>query len=263
MEFKKVDGWQRALDMLSTTHTLSTKQICKLLKTSRGWVNKNISPYVDRIYIANGRGDKGGMSWLFIASGRLGKKLTETVWFNEKQFHELIEKNVSCTKQVKRVPKELFVEKKSRAEFVNSYNALKEKLREAEKNKEWGRMPEILEKEELLLRKNLSSHGKNLLENFCHIPSKRGGVPHESYEYPDAAKNIKNWIAPHDVKDYGDTDEEVYRRFFDEGCVRISLKIGTSEKTYYIADPEPIESAIDDYYLLEQKQWEKSRHLME
>ena len=69
------------------------------------------------------------------------------------------------------------------------------------------------------------------------------------------------WVAPHELKDYGDSDELIYRKFFREGYIRIELHIPdvngcVGKKIFYIPDIECLPSEKNESSILvSQKDW--------
>ena len=56
-------------------------------------------------------------------------------------------------------------------------------------------------------------------------------------------------ISVHDLKDYGDCDEEIYRQLFLTGCYRLEINIPgedeiLSKKVYYLK-PEPPKDSVE------------------
>ena len=58
---------------------------------------------------------------------------------------------------------------------------------------------------------------------------------------------ISQWKAVHDLMDYGDIEETIYRQLFSEGCIRVEIKLPDKNgvvkdtgKVYYISGPEPM-----------------------
>lgn len=54
-------------------------------------------------------------------------------------------------------------------------------------------------------------------------------------------------MAVHDIMDYGDCEETIYRELFNNGYIRVEVVINndtngisSSCKVYYISDPEPV-----------------------
>lgn len=71
----------------------------------------------------------------------------------------------------------------------------------------------------------------------------------------------EKWIAVHDRKNYGDTDESVYRMIFSGSYIRIELvfpaESGEMEKKiYYLPDPIK-EHKITKDVILSEKEWIK------
>ena len=83
--------FEQALNALQTTHTLSTRMICELLKTYRPWVTKYILPKLDKIYLNNGK--KGtsrksfGINWVYMAAQALeNEEITVGQLIDEKNY---------------------------------------------------------------------------------------------------------------------------------------------------------------------------------
>ena len=62
----KFKSWGDLILALETDYTVSFKQVCRILKTSRSWVTKYIRPFVRTAYISSGiRADGSkGVNWL-------------------------------------------------------------------------------------------------------------------------------------------------------------------------------------------------------
>ena len=85
--------------------------------------------------------------------------------------------------------------------------------------------------------------------------AKRSAAPHTTVPLPNVP--IKEWIAPHDEKEYGETDEAIYRRFFKEGHIRVEIKMvdkdgAIGRKVYYIKDPNQIKGSYQSVIVTEQ-----------
>ena len=64
------DSWDELINALRTDYTTSLKDACKLLKSSRNWVNQYIRPHVKSIYLNNNiRGQKSMLKILNIQNG--------------------------------------------------------------------------------------------------------------------------------------------------------------------------------------------------
>lgn len=75
---------------------------------------------------------------------------------------------------------------------------------------------------------------------------------------------MEKWVAPHDVKDYGDTDESVYRDFFKKGYVRIELAVPDmktgehGKKVFYAPNPRQyLSTKVDEYITISEKMYQK------
>ena len=71
------------------------------------------------------------------------------------------------------------------------------------------------------------------------------------------------WVAPHELKDYGDSDELIYRKFFREGYIRIELHVPdvngeVGKKIFYIPDNEYLPSEPNEKRILvSEKDWKE------
>lgn len=67
----------------------------------------------------------------------------------------------------------------------------------------------------------------------------RGEAP--AVQTPIPLFNLKDMMAVHDLKDYGDTDAMVYRNLFGKGCIKLEIEIpdkdGCISKKIYYLDP--------------------------
>lgn len=258
---EKFNTWEHLLQALEDEYTISLKDVCKMLKVSRNWVNEYIRPYVKAIYISNGYG-AGKTDWVKIASIELNKPFTESLWFHEKDFYSYVYKNISSvTKQVKKVPKVYFMTDENRKEYLDEYAQIQKNI-EMENNI----------KKKLQMIKTLGNCDRKYIKDDIDIKkmiqdkaihTKRNDTCRISVPMPDIA--ISEWQAVHDIKEYGDIDETIYRKLFMEGYIRIELKFPDKTNTnignriYYVPDPEPIKANLDnnEYYYIKQEHWEK------
>ena len=81
------DKWQACLNALESDYTLSFRSACKILKCDRSWVQKYIRPHVHYIYLSTGAGRKT-TSYTKLASKAINKELTESIWFNTKEYSD-------------------------------------------------------------------------------------------------------------------------------------------------------------------------------
>lgn len=257
---RKMSDWDNVLDALKEEYTISFRDICKMLKVSRSWVNRYIKPNVDAIYLSNGKA--GGVPWTSVASVQLGRLLNnESIWFSKNQFVTLFKESVSSvTKQTKVVPYTYFMGKNA-DEYICEFNFLENELNDKIKK----RFPE--DEIQKVYDKMMSCHKKYIPENVYRMVEdgkaneyKRGETMHVTVDLPDISNYRRQLIAVHDIKDYGDTDEMIYRALFSKGAIRIVLsipdKLGIlSEKIYYIEDPSPLMSQGGLNILMKESTW--------
>ncbi len=268
-------NWEETIEKLKTTHTISIRQICKELKASRTWVNRYVIPNIDSIYLnSNIRGGKpstkGGANWVLLASIAMGEDyLNDSIWCDESEYIDLIRKNIiKCTKQTKRIPAELLVIDKS--EYKKQYDTLTEEIENQkliiaqDRNvQNYIRMSKLMKQRSNLYTTMLNELGSIIEEKEDISITERGKVPAVDYELKEYPP-IKEWIAPHDIKEYGDTEESIYRKFFSEGDIRIEIALkdevkgDLSKKIYYLADDLPLNHKfVDEYVLVSELNYQK------
>ncbi len=215
--------WNEVLKALQTTHTLSIRDVCKILKTSRNWVNAHISPHCEQIYLSQ--------KWVQLASKQLQEEIKDMVWFKDEDFYNLINNSISTvTAQTKSVPIDYFLNSESKKQFYEKYKATV-KSGDFLTYDEIFKMAESFadEEERKLFETRADQHNRS---DYLRV----------AVELPDNYDLLKNWFPPHARRDYGDTDEMLYRDFFNRGFWRIELKINhedkkPGEKIFYIEDP--------------------------
>ena len=263
-------NWETLIEQLATTYTYNIKDMCKALKCSRSWINTYILPYLKREnkVISLGNGYPLGKSsigqrakpWSKIVENKLReiKKdksivIREIVWVDKKAFESLIYSNSIATQQIKCVPLDYFINDEDKEEFAKKYNHLSKMLDFVESSSEYRR---IIKERTALFEENLSQKGRELLEVGERHSNKRGEVD-KRLQVPLPDMDFPLWKAIHDIKDYGDTDEMIYRELFSRGAIRIELKIENPGKIlcdsdeekeqlkdgckkFYTTDPEPL-----------------------
>lgn len=254
--------WQTVLYDLSTTHTISLVDICKQLKASRSWVSQYILPHLDTIYLNNniryGKHTPSSVNWVDVAAIQLNREnMTESVWCNEHDFTQLIQSSVkSFTQQTKKIPIELLVNDKLK--YREQYNILNEQVKQLKQiAKTSKKIVDIMKVSKTILLRNtchydmLTKTGAIICKKLPDM-TKRGDLQRIAISYDDIPE-IDTWIAPHDIKDYGETDELIYRNFCKNGYARIELNITTNgkigRKIYYVQDPHPINHVYLDKYI--------------
>lgn len=245
--------WAEVIEALRHDYTLTIRDVCQLLKASRPWVNRYIRPHVESIYLNSGkRGDYSvGPNWVRMASQELERDMTESTWLHQKQLYELLARSiVSVTKQTKSVPLVYLMDPSVRDQYIQERDEIIKRAEAAKTDKEFAR----LEAEFATLPgKFIDEDGLELLGHHCAI-TQRGKVDRVDVPYP-GEMNPALWQAAHDLKTYGDTDEDIYRRLFRDGCIRLELAIPDADgvvgqKIYYVPDPEYIKDEWDDRSLI-------------
>jgi hypothetical protein len=263
-------SWEELLNGLSTEYTTSFRDVCKLLKSSRVWVNKYIRPFVKSTYIrSNKRGDNtSGVNWIRLASIQLGREdMKESIWFHTKDLETYLKKNiVSITKQTKKVPytyfmseeqiKAYFEERKVFEETINNPNTSIIARGAAIKLLEVCHYNFLKDDPKT---KTMLKHARKITERTK--PSK---MPIAIEELPQDF--LYRMDAIHDLKDYGDADETIYRNLFKQGEIRIEMNFADNDgqigkKVYYVPDPDPIK---DEHHLgsfcIDEAAWRKYRN---
>lgn len=249
---KQQENFKNFDDLVSaaiSTYTLSFKNACRALKCSRSWANKYIRPFVPAIYVTNGKttDSKGkiinGTNFAAILNKKIHERTgnneygSESVYLDEMKFNEYIySKIVKCQKRSKKISKTYFMDDK----VLKSY---------------YRKMFEVVY---LYYRKNeikdvdidsiflnyLEEEIRDVLKDNIVLPTKRTDAEFVDVPIPDV--NIEDWKAVHDLMDYGDVEETIYRQLFKEGAIRIELmfpdqagELKSKGKVYYIDDPEP------------------------
>lgn len=264
MEKKEVEikftSWDSLIMALKDTYTTSFKDVCKMLKASRAWINRYVRPNVKSVYISNNRrGDANkGVDWVRLASIELGKEMTESIWFDTGDLIAFItESIVSVTKQTKSVPLDYLMTSEQAKAYIKELDFL---------NNEIQRVKSLRERS-LLIKQRDTCHlkylpednaTKELLQQKMSV-TKRTKAVAVSVPLPDRA--YEDWVAPHDLKDYGDVDETIYRQFFKSGYLRVEMNMCDQDgcigkKVYYLADPDKVKGE-GERFIFSQKAWEK------
>ena len=258
-----LESWKDLIEALQGDYTLSFKDICMMLKSSRTWVNQYVRPNVHSVYIkSNHRGDvKKGINWVEVASIQLGKPMTESIWFHKTEFFNFLNNcTYSVTKQTKSVPVACLMT----SENKEKYFVLLEKLDKEIMNEE----TPIKRKMQLIEEKNScyieflkqDTETQTLVKNARGITKRKEveAVP-VALKYTDIPSEY--WQAPHDLKEYGDADELIYRKFFAEGYIRIELHLPDAEgvlgkKIFYTHDTNYLEEK-GNRIIVAEREWLK------
>ena len=238
------DSWDELINALRTDYTTSLKDACKLLKSSRNWVNQYIRPHVKSIYLNNNiRGQKSiGINWVRMAAMELEKDMTESIWLHTNDLYNYIKSSItSVTKQTKSIPVTFFMSQDNISKYKSALFEFDERIYHAKNLAARSKL--IYEKDNCYLKYiNKNPATTELFKHQMNI-GKRTEAPHTPVPLPDIP--IDKWIAPHDIKEYGDSDETIYRYFFKNGFIRIEVQMSDLDnnigrKVFYIPDPNPI-----------------------
>ena len=251
------------LEACKTKYTLPFKQACQMLKCSRSWAQNYIRPYVPCIYLRNGiRGDvQKGINYAKLISQQCGRTSNESIYLDKNAFNEYIFHSiVSCQKRSKRVCASYFMKPDQYRNYL--FNLLKLRFKTYTYNVyECGNYDEYMQ----LLKEISELYRQYIDEDILQVigtPTSRFKRTDSEYiDVPIPDTPIESWKAVHDLMDYGDIEETIYRQLYQNGCLRIELRlpdkngeIKSAGKIYYILDPEPIVSQTIPENLLQECQ---------
>ncbi len=226
-------SYDEAKRLLDEELTMSTKDVCRALKCSRGWVHDFVRPNVPHMRAPR-----------YLLSERPGDEdSAEIVWYSAPKLKDVVYDHARFFARTKRIPVENWV--KSPAAWRAFFEQHERNVASCiERDPE--RALRIRRNADALLMNELSHHldarGRELLSSSVSA-KKRKGV--EEVRIAPFPLDFSLWQTVADIKDYGDSDELVYRRLFREGAIRVQVEIpgsdGTkSKKVYYLPDPKPI-----------------------
>ena len=240
------DKWQQCLTALEYDYTLSFRSACKILKCDRSLGTKIYSSK-RTLHISLYRRRQKNHHYTKLASKAINKELTESIWFNTKEFDTLIRKSISsCTRQTILVPVEHLIAADKLSDFLTEYKKLKTEKEACDPVKDILKRIEIIQSMDKLIQASVNTIGKEIYSN---LPScyKRGACPVVKCNLPEFQP--ADMISVHDLKDYGDCDEEIYRQLFLDGCYRLEINIpgenGILSKKVYYLKPEPPKDSVE------------------
>ena len=246
--------WKETLHLLDTEYTTSIKDVCQTLKTSREWVNRYIRPHARTIYVNTNNYDsdkKRKTNYLFVASKTIGKELVGSTWMHTGDVNNLLLQSiVSCTKQTKYIDVACLMTRSDAQDYCRKYKVLLDDMKHSVLFPH--RFAELYKKSISLHLEYLDADAQELLKNQCSV-TERTKVDRIDVAYPRHTNPQFGWIAIHDIKEYGDTDEAVYRKLFREGAIRIELAVPDAngicgQKVYYIEDPSPMKCEEHSFF---------------
>lgn len=256
--------WLETLDLLRDEYVISIRDACEILKASRTWVNRYVKPHVRSIYLNSnrryGKQMAGKLNWVAVAARELDREMTESVWLSKTDFFDLLSRSVvSVTKQTKRVPATALMAKNDAETYLTRREALLTRLSNPKlTDEEYEAVAAEFAENEVC---HLGEKERELIGHRCGV-AKRGSVPREEVSFPGGIDPMR-WIAPHDIKGYGDTDEDVYRRFFRGGYYRVELAMADADgvpgsKIFYLEDPENLEGD-GEIYIIPEGKWREHK----
>lgn len=223
--------WDACIEALQDDYTLSFRDVCRILKSDRTWVSRYIRPNCQHIYLSPG---VGTANYIQLAANRLDKEIKESIWFNTSDFENLIKSSIiSCSRQVINIPIEWLIKDDLIYEFRRDYGEI---LSELHTTCSLGEYRKLIKKKKDLIDDSLNKNGKIVYEN---LPSKykRSNTPTIPIDVPKF--DMEELVAVHDLKDYGDSEEDIYRNLFTAGACRMEIQISDqkgnkSKKIYYL-----------------------------
>ena len=229
--------WAACLDALENKYTLTFKDMCRILKCNRSWASKYLKPHIHYIYVSNGAGKRA--NYLRAANIILDRKMTETTWYSKTEFVDFIRQHLTdVTRQTINIPIEELIREDKINEFKDKFITYQEMVKMFEKNFDEKEYLKVLEERNKIIRECATERGLKMWLD-APTPYKRTESCAVQCSLDDI--DIYQLMAVHDLKDYGDSDEEIYRDLFRRGCYRLVLKIPDengviSEKIYYLED---------------------------
>ena len=225
---QRFDTFNDLVNAATREYTLSFREACQSLKCSRSWATKYIRPHVPSIYLPNGKGT-GKVNYAKLVSALVNQRngeeeegySNESIYLHKKAFNEFIFGSItSCQKRSKKVYKTFFVEKNRIVEYYQELLDMYYRLESAKSSKDaekiWQRM------ERLYLEYATNNHVE-IIHDSIVFPTKRTEA--EFVDVPVPNVPIKEWEAVHDLMDYGDVEETIYRRLFRWGYIRVEIKL--------------------------------------
>ena len=173
----------------------------------------------------------------------------ESIYLDKEAFNNFIRESItSCKKRSKKVYKTYFIKPTEIKAYYQEQLELYIKI--MSKSLDKGEKETLIEQiESLYLKYAKNKLVKEIIHPAIAYQTKRSDAEFIDVPVPDAP--IENWMAVHDLMDYGDIEETIYRNLFKEGCIRIEIKmpnksgiIRDTGKAYYVEDPEPIKEIV-------------------
>lgn len=236
-ELPKEQRWSACIDSLQGDFTLTLRQMCQFLKVDRSWLNRYVKPHLRYIYLSNGVGKSANYLEAYNLVRYMNDQnlVTDTTWYSLSDFESLLNQCfVDITRQTIAVSIDrLILPEKLRYFNQNYRNPHDIWLSMFDNGHDY---KQEMREHENLIRECASEEGWKMYKNRP-LKYKRTLCQAVPYQLDKSVMELELKSA-HDMKDYGDTDEEVYRKIFQEGYCRAVLRIPDrnnvfSEKVYY------------------------------
>lgn len=267
-------NWEEVLNALQTTHTLTIRKICQYLKVHRWVVSKYICPSLEenKIYLPNGIANKQLANWVEKAAIALNKKdLKESCWYKNEDFINLLRDSiVGITRQTIQIPSELFVDDKN--EFKRQYDDYTSQITSISQFDRYdenrvNELNKLINKRKALWQTLMTDEKKLIYNEGISLYTKRTAAERVTVKPQfDVVDKLSNWVSPQDVKEYGDSDEQIYRTFFNEGYYRIDMQIKNSEdgkRVYYLEDTDRLPFRyVNQYIPYQYDKWIKNKDVL-
>ncbi len=259
-------SWTEVLAMLKHTHTLSYRKnwqpdtetdlgICGLLKATRQWVLKYITPNLDHIYLSNNISKEYSPDWVKAAAACLNREdMSESCYFSPSDFLNLINNSITASRQTHVIDvmplianKQAFLEE--RRKIDERLIELRDSIAQNPFNRSHlSEIRKLNKQRQFLFLDYISDMDRLIVTSGIVVPTSRADLLRTQVDVKvDSLDDLQKWKTTRQIKDEqpGITDEEIYRYLCKTGAIRISLNLSdkngaTSDKVYYVVPEEPI-----------------------
>lgn len=211
--------------LLTYSHKTRIKEICKMLKCSRPFVNDNIIRYFDKpedyVFVCDN----------YLVNPTLANDVTlNGKWYNTKKIEQFIrDAIVEVSMQTITVDASYFIESQDLAtEWAEKYDQLMVRYRNDISSNSKNKNKGIIALHYDQLFDNLNNQYFNLdeYEDMIAKYNKRGDAPSVDITSDELINSIDLYdlVSVPSLKDYGDVDEEVYRRLFKESYYKVTFQ---------------------------------------
>lgn len=211
--------------MLTYSHKTRIKEICKMLKCSRPFVNDNIIRYFcdseDYVFVYDN----------YLVKPTLANEATlNGKWYDTKKIEQFIrDAIVEVSVQTITVDASYFIDSQEKAdEWAKKYDELMVRyhndISSNSKNKNKGVI--ALHYDQLFDDMNSQYFNLDEFEDMIAKYNHSGDAPSVDITNDELINNINlyNLVSVPSLKDYGDVDEEVYRKLFKESYYKVVLQ---------------------------------------